>query len=169
MKSEIQVPTGLTTEGLLGRRYFARLLDSIAIVAVLAVVGVVWSTVVSARAGVAPNLIFILLLCVSWIAYGTILEASKAQATLGKRLLGLRVYNSQGGRLSITQAAGRNLLKDGPFLLLGLIPGSQLLALGWLVVHLIVIHRSPVNQAIHDRVAHTWVASPEETIQLRIV
>jgi hypothetical protein len=24
------------------------------------------------------------------------------------------------------------------------------------------------HQAIHDRIAHTWVAAPEETIQLRL-
>lgn len=65
-------------------------------------------------------------------------------------------------------AVGRNLVKDGPFLLLGLIPGTQLFMLAWLAVHLVVMHRSPVYQAIHDRAAHSWVAAPEQTIQLRI-
>ena len=81
--------------------------------------------------------------------------------------MGLRVYNPQGGRLALTQAAGRNLARDGPFLLMGFMLGSQVLALAWLV-HLVVLYRSPVYQAIHDRAAHTWVAAPEETIQLRI-
>jgi hypothetical protein len=66
------------------------------------------------------------------------------------------------------QAAGRNLVKDGPFLLLGSIPGGQLPSVVWLVAHLVVMHRSPVNQAIHDRAAHSWVAAPEETTQLHL-
>lgn len=90
------------------------------------------------------------------------------QATLGKRLMGLRVYDSDGGRLGLVQAAKRNLVKDGPFLVLGLFPGGQLIGLALLVVHLVVLHRSPVYQAIHDRVAGTWVAAPEETTQLHI-
>ena len=80
----------------------------------------------------------------------------------------MRVYNAAGGRLTLSQAAGRNLVKDGPFLLFGLVPGGQLLTFVWLGAHLVVLHRSPVNQAIHDRAAHTWVAAPEETIQLRL-
>jgi uncharacterized RDD family membrane protein YckC len=169
MTSEIQVPIGLTTDGLLGRRYLARFIDSIAIVVLLGILGLVWSVVVTGRSpSLARNLVLPLLLFSGWIAYGTLLESSKAQATIGKRLMGLRVYNAQGGRLALMHAAGRNLVKDGPFLLLGLIPGTQLLMLAWLAVHLVVMHRSPVYQAIHDRTAHSWVAAPEQTTQLRI-
>jgi hypothetical protein len=32
----------------------------------------------------------------------------------------------------------------------------------------VVMYRSPVYQAIHDRVAGTLVAAPEETTQLRL-
>lgn len=172
MPSEIQVPTGLTTDGLLGRRYLARFIDSIAIVVLFGVLVFVWGVVMTGRspssASLVRNLALPLLLFLGWIAYGTLLESSKAQATIGKRLMGLRVYNAQGGRLALMHAAGRNLVKDGPFLLLGLIPGTQLLTLAWLAVHLVVMHRSPVYQAIHDRAAHSWVAAPEQTIQLRI-
>jgi hypothetical protein len=42
------------------------------------------------------------------------------------------------------------------------------LTLIWLGAHLVVMHRSPVYQAIHDRFAQTWVAAPEETMQLRL-
>lgn len=38
----------------------------------------------------------------------------------------------------------------------------------WLAAHVVVMHRSPVYQAIHDRAARTWVAAPEEGTQLRI-
>ena len=115
------------------------------------------------------NLVVGFMVFVCWIAYCTVLESSRAQATIGRRLIGLRVYNAQGSRLTLTQAAGRNLVKDGPFIELGFIPNGQLLALAWLAVHLVVMHRSAVYQAIHDRAAHTWVTAPEETTQLRIM
>jgi hypothetical protein len=73
-----------------------------------------------------------------------------------------------GKALRFTQAAGRNLVKDGPFLVLAFVPRGQLISLLWLAAHLVVIHRSPVNQAIHDRTAGSWVAAPEETTQLRL-
>lgn len=167
MPAEIQVPTGLTTDGLLGRRYLARFIDSIAIVVLIGILVLVFSVVVTG-AGRVSNSVVLPVLLVVWIGYGAVLESSKGQATIGKRLMGLRVYNAHGGRLAFTQAAGRNLLKDGPFLVFGAIPGSQLLTLVWLVAHLVVMHRSPVYQAIHDRAAQTWVAGPEETTQLHI-
>ena len=173
MPSEILVPTGLTTDGLSGRRYLARFIDSIVIVLLIGVLGLVWSVVVgggsTGSTSLVRTLVYSLLFFLGWISYGTVLESSKAQATLGKRLMGLRVYNANGGRLKLMQAGGRNLVKDGPFLAFGLIPGGQLLALPWLAVHLVVMHRSPVCQAIHDRAVHTWVAAPEETTQLHIV
>ena len=62
------------------------------------------------------SVLFSVLLClILWIGYGTVFEASPWQATLGKRLMRLRVYDSQAGRLVLIHAAGRNLLKDGPF------------------------------------------------------
>jgi uncharacterized RDD family membrane protein YckC len=124
MPPEIQVPTGLTTDGLLGRRYVERFIDSIIIVLLIALITLGWTVVVSGRsASLSDKLVFSLLLFFGWISYGTILESSKVQATLGKRIMGLRVYNAQGGRLELMQAAGRNVVKDGPFLVLGLIPG----------------------------------------------
>jgi uncharacterized RDD family membrane protein YckC len=133
----IRVPTGLTTEGLLGRRYLARAIDSM-IIGALAVV------VLSVLGGLGPHtgadLLSILLnlfaLLIFWIGYGALLESSPWQATLGKRLMGLRVYDSEGGRLKLFQAAGRNLVKDGPFLLFALIPAGRLLSVIWLVATL---------------------------------
>jgi uncharacterized RDD family membrane protein YckC len=127
MPAEIQVPTGLTTDGLLGRRYFARFIDSVAIL--LTGILVLLFSVVVTGTGRVTNFVLLPALLLFWIGYGTVLESSKGQATIGKRLMGLRVYNTQGGRLAFTQAAGRNLLKDGPFLVFGAIPGSQLLVL----------------------------------------
>jgi hypothetical protein len=38
----------------------------------------------------------------------------------------------------------------------------------WRGAHLVVLHRSPVYQAIHDRAAHTWVAARQGTTQLHL-
>jgi uncharacterized RDD family membrane protein YckC len=114
-------------------------------------------------------LLNLFLLVIIWIGYGTALESSRWQATLGKRLMRLRVYNSEAGRAVPLQAAKRNLVKDGPFLVFGLIPGCPFLSLIWLGAHLVVLHRSSVYQDIHDRVAQTWVAAPEQTIQLHLI
>jgi uncharacterized RDD family membrane protein YckC len=103
-----------------------------------------------------------------WIGYFAALESSPWQAILGKRFMGLRVYDSQAGRLTPFQAAGRNLVKGGHFILLTLVPGGRILSLLWLGAHLVVLHRSPVYRAIHDRAAHTWVAAPEGTTRLHL-
>ena len=166
----IRVPAGLTADGLLGRRYLARFIDTFVITLLAAVpVGVLGAALEPRLAG-GPigSLLALPLVLVVWIGYGALTESSRWQATLGKRVMGLRVYNSQAGALNLLQAGLRNLLKDGPFLALGFIPGGQFLILAWLIAHLVVIHRSSVNQAIHDRVAHSWVAAPEQTTQLRL-
>jgi uncharacterized RDD family membrane protein YckC len=78
------------------------------------------------------------------------------------------VYDAQGGRLTPLQAVVRNLIKDGPFFVFAFIHGGNLLSMILLGAHLLVLHRSPVYQAIHDRIAHTWVAAPEEIAQLHL-
>lgn len=165
----ISVPVGLTTEGLLGRRYLARCIDSVIIVILMGISVGILGALLSASAADRAGFVWIpMLVLLGWIGYGSVLESSKWQATLGKRIVGLRVYTVDGGRVRLLQAAGRALVKDGPFILFAILPGAQLLSLLWLVAHLVVLHRSPVYQAIHDRVAHTWVAAPESSIQLRL-
>jgi uncharacterized RDD family membrane protein YckC len=162
----ISVPAGLTTEGLLGRRYIARFIDSLVISLTFGVLVVLIS--IDYYPSLEESFWGGLLLIVFWIGYGTILESSRWQATLGKRWTGLRVYNSQAGRITPQQALGRNVVKDGPFLTFLFIPGRPFLSLAWVAIHLFVVHRSRVYQAIHDRAAHTWVGAPESTIQLRL-
>src|ERR1700731_4404575 len=99
MSSElIQVPMGLTTEGLVARRYLARIVDSTVIV-VLGAVAISLMGPLRSQSGRVSNIFLIMFtLLVLWIGYGALLESSPWQATLGKRLMGLRVYDSQGGR-----------------------------------------------------------------------
>jgi hypothetical protein len=92
---------------------------------------------------------------VVWIGCFTAFESSPWQATLGKRFMGLRVYNSQAGRPTPLQAAGRTLIKDGPFLVFAFLPGGRLLALIWLGAHL-VVHAHPGGRSGRD-----YPASPQ--------
>lgn len=168
----VDVPTGLTTDGLLGKRYMARFIDSVVLTALIFAVLLALGISATLQTGTAEERHFSWLgfgiLIVLWIAYGALLESSAWQATVGKRLMGIRVYDSQGGRLGFGPAVLRSAVKDGPFLAVALLPASQILSLLWLAAHLITIHSSPVYQAIHDHAADTWVAAPEETTQLRL-
>lgn len=167
--SEIRAPAGLTTEGLLPRRYIARVIDSIIIVLLITAVARLAGVGLPKNVGGSANSLFgLFLFSILWIGYGAALESSPWQATLGKRFMRLRVYDAQGGRLTPLQAAARNLTKDGPFLVFGFVPGGNLLSTVLLGAHLFVLHHSPVYQAIHDRIAHTWVAAPEDITQLRL-
>ena len=166
MSDEIRVPAGLTTDGLIGKRYLARIIDGLILGTVLGIL-----SIVTVSSGVGMTSRTLVVFCVSLpmlVIYGALLESSEWQATVGKKLMGLRVYDGAGDRLSPYQAVARNLLKEGPFLLFGLLPFGNWVNTGWLVVHIIVLHNSPVYQAIHDRVARTLVAAPEATTQLHL-
>jgi uncharacterized RDD family membrane protein YckC len=114
------------------------------------------------------TLLVLVVLLGCWIGYSAMLESSAWQATLSKRIADLRLYSSEGLRLTFARAAARAFIRDGPFVLLAALPGGPFLSILWLVAHVIVLHRSPVYQAIHDRIAGTWVAAPETTVQLRL-
>lgn len=77
------------------------------------------------------------------LLYPVVFEASKWQATVGKRLVGLRVTDSVGHRISLGQAIGRNFLKG----LVNLI--------FWPLILVIVFSRR--HQGLHDMVAQTFV------------
>jgi uncharacterized RDD family membrane protein YckC len=165
----IRVPAGLTTDGLLRRRYFARGIDVMIIALLIGMMLEIGRTLVPSMANSRLTIFLTpVLFLIAWIGYGSALESSKWQATIGKRLMRLRVYNADGGRPTLRQAAKRNLVKDGPFFVIGWFPGASYLLLAWLGAHLVVLHRSPASQAIHDFVAHTWVAASEQTIQLHL-
>ncbi len=103
-----------------------------------------------------------------WVGYSAALESSEWQATVGKRLFKLRVYNQEGGRITLKQGMARSLVKDGPLILFAVVPGAQVFTWLYLGAHLVVMHRSSEYQGIHDRAAGTWVAGPESVTQLRL-
>lgn len=63
------------------------------------------ATIVAAAAALA------VLSTIIWVLYGTLMEASKYQATLGKIALGLIVTDINGGKLDFSKSLVRNLAK----------------------------------------------------------
>lgn len=161
-----QVPAGITTNQL-GRRYVARTIDSL-VVLVLAALAYIPITMLAAGGSFLAGAAATLSVVSIQILYGSLLESSAWQATLGKKWLGLKVYNATGGRLTLPQSFARTAIKDLPFFALAMLPMGQLLSIGWLICHIAAVQMSPVSQAIHDRMAQTWVGAPEETVQLRL-
>lgn len=56
-------------------------------------------------------LLFMLLIPVAKFIYGSIAEASAKQATIGKRLMDIKVTDMMGNRLALSTSFGRNLAK----------------------------------------------------------
>jgi len=82
-----------------------------------------------------PNLI--------WWVYTAGLTSSSLKATLGKKILGLKVVDLNGSRISFGKATGRFLAS----ILSGLILG-----IGYLMVAF-----NPKKQGLHDQIAGTYV------------
>lgn len=78
-----------------------------------------------------------------WWVYTAGLTSSSFQATLGKKILGLKVVDQNGNRISFGKATGRFLAS----ILSGLILG-----VGYLMVAF-----NPKKQGLHDQIAGTLV------------
>lgn len=78
------------------------------------------------------------------IVYGVLMEPAPWSGTLGKRLVGIRVVDGYGERLTMTAAIVRNLTK--------------IISIGALGIGVLAIFWRPGKQAWHDRVAHSFVA-----------
>jgi len=86
---DVRVPAGLTTDGLLGRRYLARSIDVIVITILFGVVLAFVNAMVPLKGNPLTGFFVIAaLLLVVWIGYGTILESSVWQATVASAFWG---------------------------------------------------------------------------------
>jgi uncharacterized RDD family membrane protein YckC len=114
------------------------------------------------------------------LLYHIVLEITMNGQSIGKRIMGMRVVNENGGRASISQFLIRWLLRDIWFLLL-LIIGLQgaskpenifiiLAVLGYFITDIVLVATSKKGQRIGDILAHTILirtnsqASIEETV-----
>ncbi|MED1741590.1 RDD family protein [Bacillus swezeyi] len=78
-----------------------------------------------------------------YFLYFTLMESSKWQATLGKKIMGIQVVEAEGERLSFGRAAGRFLARS--FL-------SPILLIGYILAFF-----TEKRQALHDLLAGTIV------------
>jgi uncharacterized RDD family membrane protein YckC len=133
------------------RRGAALLLDTVLIVAVAIIpLGVLTALgrdfAASALAWAAGSLYF-------WLtnAFG---------GTLGKRLLGMRVVDLEGAAPGLTRGFMRSILPNwlGVLVLAGSSSVGIVIAVGAIqLADLLAVFRSPLRQALHDRMAGTYV------------
>ena len=95
------------------------------------------ATVIAAGAALA------LLSTIMWVLYGTLMEASKYQATVGKLALGLIVTDMNGGKLDFSKALVRNL---------GKILSNFIFLIGYIMAAF-----TEKKQGLHDIIAGTLV------------
>lgn len=94
------------------------------------------------------------------LAYCSLCHSSRSGATLGKRRLGIRVVNKEGGRVTFGRALGRELGKTSISLLTAVLPGALL--------QLLIMSGDPKRRAIHDLVAGTVVVPTQDPDDSRI-
>lgn len=135
----------------LGSRAMAWAIDVIAIVGLILVSSIALSQVTAALGGLGVAIQFIVIFVIQW-GYGAISEWLFHGKTPGKAMLGLRTVSERGLRITLLQAAIRNLVRTVDFLpFLYAVGGTTALLdprcrrLGDLAAGTVVIHerRSP--------------------------
>lgn len=91
---------------------------------------------------------YITLLVIPWLWY-TVAESSVWQASLGKKILGLKVTDKRGGRISLARANGRYWSK---------ILSTLIFMVGYLMVAF-----TEKKQGLHDKIAGTLVVKAIDT------
>lgn len=119
-------------------RFLAYLVDSVVLFTALFIL-----VFVAAFAGTAGVYVVGLLCVIGPVLYWAVMQASPRQATFGKALLGMKVTDAAGDRLSIARSLGRELAK---------IVSSIPLGLGFLLAAF-----TGRKQALHDMIASTLV------------
>ena len=97
---------------------------------------------------------FTLWLLVGYFLYCALLESSPWQATVGKRVIGLKVSNRRGERIGFARAAARFVAK--------------LLSVLTLFVGYLLIVVTKRRQALHDLIAGTLVDARRRAPQARV-
>lgn len=123
-------------------RLAAYMVDSIVLVAILWIVGFVLGATSRPEDPAQAPLLALAYIFMIYLYYG-LFESSFYQATLGKMLVGLRVVDDKGGRISFGRASARFFSK----FLSGMIFNVGYLMAGW----------TKDKQALHDIIAKTYV------------
>jgi uncharacterized RDD family membrane protein YckC len=118
------------------RRFLALVIDGVIFGAIEGVVGRILGYEVAG----GMNLIL------SWLYY-SLMESSKTQATLGKMVMGLKVTDMDGDRISLKRATIRYF--------------SKILSAIILMIGFIMAAFNPKKQALHDKIAKTYVVKKD--------
>ena len=125
------------------RRLGAAILDSVALSFIL----MLWGGVTGVLGLMLPNVIILFLqdFCMVMIAllYLPLWESSSSQASIGKQILGMKVVDEHGERLSFWRALGRLVAKFLSYTIL------------WIGFFMIAFTEK--KQGLHDFIAHTYV------------
>ena len=138
-------------------RLVAAILDSI----ILTVIAVIISFVLAAiaeillgeGAGVATFLLALLSFSIALLLYKPLMEASEYQGTFGKIILGIKVVNQSGNRLSVSESFLRTIVYIGMLS----VPGLNIIGL----LGVIMIGFTEQKQGLHDMLAKTFVVSKD--------
>ena len=106
-------------------------------------------------AAAATFILSILAFSIALIIYKPLMEASEYQGTLGKYILGMKVVNQRGERITMTTSFVRTIV----YLVLITIPGVNIVG----VLGLIMIGFTEQKQGLHDFAAKTFVVPKEWT------
>lgn len=160
------------------KRFFAFIIDYL--------VKLVFLSVLFSQSKAAPvgpkTLLYPVLVIALSLAYSALMESSTARGTLGKMTLGIEIIDRNGRQISLKQASLRYLGKDLWLLILfavgvisfsGFVSGGSSRYLGFLIVGVIVAIAmwllsylmaafTPEKQALHDRIAGTYVVEAGE-------
>lgn len=122
-------------------RFIAAIIDSFIIIIVIIMIAKVFHSIFPEGVGgseVVDALMFSIVFFPEWF-YFSIMESSSRQGTLGKILLGIKVTDLEGGRISFWRATAR---------FFGKIPSSVIFGIGFFMAAF-----TKQKQALHDMMA----------------
>lgn len=126
------------------QRFGAFVIDNLILAVMLLPISLLLSGAV--RRGNASALLILIYMVIGWL-YFALQESSEKQATIGKKILSIKVTNYDGNRLTFAKASGRFFAK----MLSALIYG----------IGFIMAAFTKKKQALHDKIADTFVVSRE--------
>jgi len=127
-------------------RVGAYFIDLVVLIIPILLISFLFRSVAFAAAEIVEIIDAILPLIVWWV-YTAVLHSSKWQATIGKKVVGLKVVDENGNRISFTRATGRYFAE----FLSALILGIGYMMVGW----------TQKKQGLHDMIAATYVMKAE--------
>lgn len=125
-------------------RVVASIIDAIVTFIVAIVTAFVFGCVIGVIGGNAEFVGQLIGICASWM-YCALMEASEVQATLGKLVIGAKVVDANGDRLTFGKATGRHFAK---YL------STLILLIGYIMVAF-----DERKRGLHDMIAGTYVIS----------